>query len=408
MATDALLSGALPRTDTARAARVLSIDVFRGLTMLVMIFVNDLDSVKGLPWWTYHRGRVNGMTYVDMVFPAFLFIVGMSIPLAVRHRLARTPSIPLLWWHVLTRSFSLVVLGIALANSEKGSEQWMHMSQGAWTLLVLLGAVLFWNVYPPSIRYRLLFRVLKFSGVVLMVAMFAMFRRVTESGQVAWLDLSYWEILGLIGWTYLAVCILYIPTRTLRWASWLWCAALVILNIASIAGWLRFPEQVPFYLWPFNNGAFCSMTMAGVLISTLFLSDTVASSFKAKAVWALGCALVFLVAAWLLEPLGLSKIRATPSWSLYCSGASTIIFLLLYWICDVKKKTSWAAFVKPAGSNTLLTYLLPDFFYAALGSSAVFAQFERGVIGVGKSIVFTAFILLLSAILTRCRLRLQL
>ena len=74
-------------------SRVASIDIFRGLTILVMIFVNDLAGVKDLPWWTYHLpGDVNGMTYVDMVFPFFLFIVGISLPLAVRHRLSKTPA----------------------------------------------------------------------------------------------------------------------------------------------------------------------------------------------------------------------------------------------------------------------------------------------------------------------------
>ena len=43
--------------------RVVSVDIFRGLTMIVMIFVNDLASVKGLPWWTYHMpGHINTMS----------------------------------------------------------------------------------------------------------------------------------------------------------------------------------------------------------------------------------------------------------------------------------------------------------------------------------------------------------
>jgi len=51
--------------------RVASIDIFRGLTMVVMVFVNQIAEMKGLPWWTYHMpGSVNGMTYVDMVFPS--------------------------------------------------------------------------------------------------------------------------------------------------------------------------------------------------------------------------------------------------------------------------------------------------------------------------------------------------
>src|SRR5512146_2536082 len=103
-----------------QVARIRSIDIFRGLTMLVMIFVNDVSGVKGLPWWTYHmRPELSGMTYVDVVFPAFLFVLGMSIPLAVRKRLERGDSMPLLWGHILMRSLSLVVLGIVLANAGK-------------------------------------------------------------------------------------------------------------------------------------------------------------------------------------------------------------------------------------------------------------------------------------------------
>ena len=110
----------------------------------------------------------------------------------------------------------------------------------------------------------------------------------------------------------------------------------------------------------------------------------------------------------LLTPLGISKIRATPTWCLYSAAASTLIFLLLYWLCDVKRQTAWASFVKPAGSNTLLTYLLPDLFYAALGTFYLSAALQRGAPGVIKALVFTALMLTLAAILTRLRVRLQL
>src|SRR5579863_3102302 len=93
--------------------RLASIDIFRGLTITVMIFVNELSQVKGLPWWTYHaKADIDVMTYVDMVFPFFLFIVGLSMPLAIRHRLGKNPSLPALWLHVLMRTASLMVLGL--------------------------------------------------------------------------------------------------------------------------------------------------------------------------------------------------------------------------------------------------------------------------------------------------------
>ena len=84
--------------------RIQSIDIFRGITLAVMIFVNDFDGTKGLPWWTFHaKARWDVMTYVDMVFPVFLFLVGMSLPIAIKARLRKNPSHLSLWTHVFMR-----------------------------------------------------------------------------------------------------------------------------------------------------------------------------------------------------------------------------------------------------------------------------------------------------------------
>jgi heparan-alpha-glucosaminide N-acetyltransferase len=396
-------------TFTASQSRVASIDIFRGLTILVMIFVNDLAGVKDLPWWTYHLpGNVNGMTYVDMVFPFFLFIVGISLPLAVRHRLSKNGSVAGLWGHILARSFALVVLGIALANGEKADPQRTGLNGNVWLLLTLVGAILFWNVYPRSDKYRTLFKGMKATGLLLMVAMFAIFRRTGTDGHAAWLDFSYWEILGLIGWTYLAVSILYIPARRWRWAPLAWLVCLVALNAASLARWFTFTAALPYYFWPWNTGCFCLLTMAGIVTSTIFLSDSLAATAKQKALWAFVLAAAFFLAGWLLTPLGISKIRATPTWGLYSAGAATLAFLALYWVCDVRRHVRWAAIVKPAGSNTLLTYLLPDLFCVTLGSLAFLNPWGHGWQGVVQSLIFTLLILGISAILTRHKIRMQL
>jgi heparan-alpha-glucosaminide N-acetyltransferase len=393
----------------AVSSRVASIDIFRGLTILVMIFVNDLAGVKNLPWWTYHLpGNVNGMTYVDMVFPFFLFIVGISLPLSVRHRLSKNESLASLWIHVLARSFALVVLGISLANGEKVDAHLTGVSGNIWLLLMLLGAILFWNIYPRSDKYSTLFKGMKLAGLVLMAAMFAIFRRMGTDGRAAWLDFSYWEILGLIGWTYLAVSILYIPTRRWRWAPLAWLVCLVTLNAASLAHWITFSAKLPYYFWPWNTGCFCLLTMAGIVTSTIFLGDTMAATPKQKALWAFAFAAALFLAGWLLTPLGISKIRATPTWGLYSAGAATLAFLALYWICDVHQHVRWAAIVKPAGSNTLLTYLLPDLFFVTLGTLSWLNPWGHGWQGVLQSLVFTLVILGISAILTRYQLRMQL
>jgi hypothetical protein len=69
-----------------------------------------------------------------------------------------------------------------------------------------------------------------------------------------------------------------------------------------------------------------------------------------------------------------------------------------------------AAFVKPAGSNTLLTYLLPDLFYYSAGIAYLYlpAQLNAGWPGAVRSVVFTGLILAAAAVLTRWKVRLQL
>ena len=411
MSTAAQVSS-VATADKTGTTRLASIDIFRGLTMLVMIFVNDLSSVHGLPWWTYHApSKADVLTYVDMVFPFFLFIIGLSIPIAIRQRLKKNPSILALWMHILVRSVSLIVLGLILANAGKADATLMHISGSAWAVIGLAGAALFLSVYSGPEKYAMLHRWLQLFGLVVVAVMYAIFRRTTQDGDVAWIDGSYPEILGLIGYTYLAVAILYIPTRRWLMAPLLWLIAMVGFNALCAAQWIVAFRHLPLYIWPFSNGALVSITMAGIVTSVIFLGAHRWQTLRQKAMLALAFAFLAFIAGWLLTPLGISKIRATPTWCLYCIGAAVLSFAALYWICDIKKLTGWAFFARPAGANTLLTYLLPDFYYFLLSWIGIH-YFEQhlnlGWPGVVRSIVFTAAILGLAAIFTRLKIRLQL
>ncbi|MBA2680595.1 MAG: DUF5009 domain-containing protein [Ktedonobacteraceae bacterium] len=392
--------------------RIASIDIFRGLTMAVMIFVNELADVSGLPRWTYHAHMMeNRMTYVDMVFPFFLFIVGLSIPLSVKQRLKKSNSVMALWGHVILRAFSLIVLGLILANFESGGAPLIGLNGAAWALIALLGAVLYLNVYPESQRWRTLFGVMRGAGLAVLVVMLILFRRVTPTGHVAWLAPRYPEILGLIGFTYFAVCLLYIPTRKYLLAPVVWFLLLMLLCVLSTAKILNVLPHLPFWFWPFGNGAMASAVMAGIVTSAIFLGSHRWQSQRQKMLIAVMFGFSMLVSGWALAPLGISKIRATPTWVLISVGAAVLIFTGLYWICDVKKHTTWCAFVRPAGRNTLLTYLVPDFwflFFASLGIKYFDIHWNVGWPGVGKTLVFTALILTIAAMLTRMKVRLQL
>jgi heparan-alpha-glucosaminide N-acetyltransferase len=399
-------------TPSGIAPRVVSIDIFRGLTIAVMIFVNALPEDAGLPWWTYHaHANEDLMTYVDVVFPIFLFIVGMSLPLSVSQRSKRDSSAPALWLHVFLRALSLVVLGLILANAEKADPARMGMSGSIWALLGLAGAALYLNIYPKSVRFPAYSLILRVAGLAGAAMLLAIFRRTAHNGQAAWIDFSYPEILGLIGLSYFAAAILYIPTRRWKWAAAVWFALLVALCALSTARTIAFPGHLPLYFWPFGNGAMACIIMAGVVTSQIFL-DTDRRPLPARAMTlAVVFGLLMLAAGWAFTPLGISKIRATPTWCLYSIGASVLIFTLFYWVCDVNQRRGWAFLLRPAGSNTLLTYLLPDFWYfllASLGITYLDTHFSHGWPAVVKTLFFTLFILVIAKALTKLKVRLQL
>jgi len=384
--------------------------------MAVMIFVNALSDVHGLPWWTYHaHASEDRMTYVDMVYPFFLFIVGMSIPLSIAQRLKRNSSQAALWLHVLIRAASLIVLGLILANAEKADPSRMPISGNLWALIGLVGAALYLNIYPKSERFPAYSKILRVLGLIGVIVMYAIFRRTTQGGNVAWIDPSYPEILGLIGFTYLGVAVLYIPTRRWKWAAAAWFLALLAFNILSTARLVPLPGSLPMYIFPFDNGAMACIVMAGVVVSQIFLGAspgiTPRPAPKQAMTVAISLGIVALIAGWICIPLGISKIRATPTWSLWSIGAAILLFTFLYWICDVRRQTNWAFLLKPAGTNALLTYLLPDLWYFLMGTLGITyldTHLNLGWPAVVKTVVFTLVMLSFASLLTRARVRLQL
>lgn len=183
---------------------------------------------------------------------------------------------------------------------------------------------------------------------------------------------------------------------------------LVMLNVGDKAGYVDFLKGLPRFIWPIGSGSFASITMAGVLLSKIFLEKSVADSIKSKYIWSISYTILLLLAGWLMMPFRLAKMGSTPSWCLYIAGICVIIFMTLYWIVDLKNITEWAGFLKPAGSNPLLTYILPDIYYAIFGLYHFANIAGEGWPAVIRALLFSLFILGISAIMTRMRIRLQL
>jgi predicted acyltransferase len=89
--------------------RDLSLDAFRGLTVLMMIIVN-IQGNGDAAFAALKHAEWHGLTFADLVFPWFLFIVGLSVPLALDRAHSGSP-----WPAVLKRAAMLFALGVVLA-----------------------------------------------------------------------------------------------------------------------------------------------------------------------------------------------------------------------------------------------------------------------------------------------------
>lgn len=101
-------------TTRVKPGRLLSIDLLRGLTIGFMILVNDNGSRDA--YRELEHSLWNGFTATDLVFPTFLFLVGISTVFSTASRLTRGDSKQSLFLHTLRRAVILFLLGL-LVNS---------------------------------------------------------------------------------------------------------------------------------------------------------------------------------------------------------------------------------------------------------------------------------------------------
>ncbi len=103
----------MPTSTLPQTQRLVSLDVFRGITIAGMVLVNNPGSWEHI-YWPLEHAAWNGWTPTDLVFPFFLFIVGVSIPLAFAKRLESGGSKRDLYLKIIKRTLIIFAIGLFL------------------------------------------------------------------------------------------------------------------------------------------------------------------------------------------------------------------------------------------------------------------------------------------------------
>ncbi len=351
---------------TLPRVRVESVDAFRGLTILLMVFViavaaenyrplpQTMSWFGSLPVSTWNHAEVGwerfveekksagltdeqinrlpeaglknvGLTATDIVAPFFVFIVGIAIPLSKARR-GRA------WWsHVLIRTIMLILAGVVYISLILGLSWW-------WGILQAIGVAYFMGAASMKLsrtgRWVAIFAVLAFH--MTMSHCFAWWLRFGDTPE------PFWTISQLHG----------------SWAK-------------------------PFILHcrPWVSISYGVMTMIGVLVGEAVAGGKRTEITRTAIV--VGC--VFTFAGFALHSAGLytgatelcfNKPDVTASYAMFTSGVGAFLLLLLYYVIDVGGRTKWAYPLKVFGANALLAYfmqIIMRIFFRALHLEEFFA-----------------------------------
>jgi len=343
-------------------ARLLSIDAFRAVTLLLMIFVNDFWTLKGIPGWLEHaKATDDALGFSDVIFPAFLFIVGLSITIAIQNRLKKGVSVYRIARHILLRSLALLIIGFCHVNMENYSDQaWLPMP--VWEILITVSFFLIWLDYSSETPKKSL--VLQITGVLLLGALLLVYKGDSPEG-IIWMQPQWWGILGLIGWSYLLVSLVFLLSKGKMIIQFVALIFFLFFNSAANLGWLEPLQHIKEYIWIVGDGSMPALVMAGLITSLFYAKGS--PSDKRFWIYIAAISIIMILFGFLTRPLwGISKIRATPSWTTICIGISAISFSLMVILVDLKGIKGWYKYIKPAGVSTLTCYLLPYLLYALL------------------------------------------
>lgn len=427
---------ATPETSAPKAARITSIDALRGFVMFTMIFVNDLAGAgKFVPDWMVHFSERHktgsGMTFVDLVFPAFLFIVGMSVPQALGRRLAAGGSMVWTLGHVAGRTLALLAIGILMVHETPDSEALGWPGDWWCTLMYLSSMAAFCSIEPGwlelgraggdggeprSNAWRVASRCARVTGMAGMLLLALAFRgshgrRILTIAPFS-LDTEWYGILGLIGWAYLVACLVYLAFRAQRTAI-LGCMGLLMCLFAA--------ERTRMFDGFFVNrivgiggalGSQGAIATGGLLLGAM-LTDSQMAHWRARGrfTWwfVLGCS----AAALLLNGLyGISKNQATPSWCFWSCAITAALWYLFYLVADVRPVAFVSGPLAAAGRNVLLAYLISEMLpglLEALGLGRAYDHLASSCLtAVARSAACGVVILAVATGLNRLGLRLRL
>jgi predicted acyltransferase len=355
--------------------RLISLDVFRGLTILLMTIVNNPGS-----WATIYpplmHAEWNGCTPTDLVFPFFIFIMGVAVSFAMPTKFYDSTTFN----KILTRSIRIFCLGLFLyffGQIEIFGLQGIPLLLGRLAITALVGYALMGN-FSSKVKTYLAFGIL---GILLILA---------YSGIEAYQNVRIPGVLQRIGIVYFVISLLYLKTNqktqllvaaALLLGYWALMTLVPVPGIGApnldkgtnLAAWVDSilleghmwngtktwdPEGILSTIPAIASG------IIGLLIGQL-LNSPLPKLEITKKMGIIGILLVISGLIW-NSVFPINKSLWTSSYVLYTSGLAVIFLAVLYYIIDIANYKKWTKLFVLFGVNSMIVFFLSGIIPRAL------------------------------------------
>lgn len=317
--------------------RLVSLDVFRGFTMFWIVGGSML--MVGLAACGHNlvidavvrqleHSRWFGLHFYDCIWPSFMLMVGVSIPLSLAKR-SLTERYPVQLAHAIQRAVVLFLLGSVRESISLGSPYWIELSSA---------------LQPIAVAYLIAFLVARRSW------------RFQAS------------LAGIILTVY-ALILAFVPAPGIPAGSYVFNHNLVHSVDIAVLG------QKHWDIWPYRDEGWGTVlviipaiatTLFGLLIGELLMTSRSMAS-KAKIIGCMGVG--FLILGFALSPVIPIEMKMwTTSYGVASAGVACLEFLFFFWLIDIVRYRKWAIVFLPFGMNAIFIYMLTSLVSISAGT----------------------------------------